>query len=51
MDQESLFDERFLSNDAGHILDDPAAAIVELVANCRHVPSSSTFGAPGPTTA
>lgn len=34
MDQESLFDERFLSSYAGHIVDDPATAIVELVANC-----------------
>lgn len=34
MDQDSLFDERFLSNYAGHIVNDPATAIVELVANC-----------------
>lgn len=34
MEQEPLFDERFLSNYAGHIVSDPATAIVELVANC-----------------
>jgi len=34
MEQESLFDERFLHNYAGNIMSDPATAIVELVANC-----------------
>lgn len=34
MEQESLFDERFLHSYAGGIVSDPATAIVELVANC-----------------
>ncbi|WP_449191740.1 ATP-binding protein [Thauera sp.] len=34
MEQESLFDERFLQSYAGNIVSDPTTAIVELVANC-----------------
>ena len=34
MEQEPLFDERFLNNYAGTIVSDPSTAIVELVANC-----------------
>jgi hypothetical protein len=34
MEQEPLFDERFLNNYAGAIVSDPPTAIVELVANC-----------------
>lgn len=34
MEQEPLFDERFLNNYAGNIISDPTSAIVELIANC-----------------
>lgn len=34
MEQEPLFDKRFLNNYAGTIVSEPATAIVELVANC-----------------
>jgi hypothetical protein len=34
LEQEPLFDERFLNNYAGNIISDPTTAIVELIANC-----------------
>lgn len=34
MDQQVLFEDRFLESFVGSIVTDPAIAIVELVANC-----------------